>query len=104
LQGVANDVTDQRKDINQLDTKVTSAQGDIGNLKSDVAVNKHDIANVRTDVNDQGQRLSDLKVVVDETVVKVEEIDRKVLDLLGPISFFKFLKFKFIILCRWIFC
>lgn len=69
----------QRKDINQLDTRVTNTEGDVQIIKKDVHGNKVDIANVRKDVTAQGQQIHDLKLVVDETAAKVEELDRKVI-------------------------
>ncbi|XP_072164377.1 uncharacterized protein [Diadema setosum] len=57
LQSIGENLEGQREDIDTLD-------GD-------------EIRDVKSDVHDQGEKLEELKVVVDDTVKKVDEIDHK---------------------------
>ena len=47
-------------------------------LEDEVVVLNEGVADLKTEVVEQGERLGDLEVVVEETVDKVEEIDKKV--------------------------
>lgn len=78
LEKFVDEISEQRKDINHLDTRVTATEDNVDNLSKEVDQNKTDIKKVNKDVKKQGKQIDELKVVVDETVEKVDEIDHKV--------------------------
>jgi len=82
LEGVAQNVEQQDKDIKELDTRVATTDKKVDHLKKDVKMNTKDIKKVQTDVTKQGQKLDQLKEVVDVTVDKVEDLDHKVREAL----------------------
>ncbi|XP_071489580.1 uncharacterized protein [Diadema antillarum] len=77
LHGLSENVTEQREDIDKLDSRVTNTENDVKVLDETVKQQGDDIENVKNEVHEQGEKLEELKEVVDETVEKVEEIDRK---------------------------
>ncbi|XP_054770128.2 uncharacterized protein LOC129277962 [Lytechinus pictus] len=77
LQGLSEEVAEQREDIDNLDSRVTNNENEITRIDETVAQQGDEIQNVKNEVNEQGERLGELKEVVDETVEKVEEIDHK---------------------------
>ena len=78
LETIAQEMTEQREDIDDLDDRVTATDGKVDSLTGEVNENKVAVAGLREDVDEQGEKLADLEEVVEETVEKVEEIDHKV--------------------------
>ncbi|XP_071965604.1 uncharacterized protein [Antedon mediterranea] len=77
LEGLHENIVDQREDIEVLDTRVTNTENNVAEVTEKVEEQGREITAVKTDVAEQGQRLEELEEVVDETVVKVDEIDHK---------------------------
>ncbi|XP_071964883.1 uncharacterized protein [Antedon mediterranea] len=71
------EIIDQREDIEVLDTRVTATESNVAEVTENVEEQGMDITAVKTDVAEQGKALEELEDVVDETVVKVDEIDHK---------------------------
>jgi len=78
LEGVSQNIQEQQKEIDQLDSRVTGTEDDVKQLTAEVEDNKQEIADVKDDVKKQGEQLEELAEVVEETVEKVEELDHKV--------------------------
>ena len=78
LEGVSQNIQEQQKQIDEMDTRVSNAEDSVEQLSTDVQDNKKQISEVKDDVAKQEQRLEELIEVVEETVEKVEDLDHKV--------------------------
>ncbi|XP_050401057.2 uncharacterized protein LOC126817928 [Patella vulgata] len=79
LETLAVGIDQQQDDIENLDTRVTTNEITINTVTEEVGKQKEDIIGIKYEVNEQGQRINVLGEVVEETVLKVEEIDQKTL-------------------------
>ncbi|XP_033108907.1 uncharacterized protein LOC117110328 isoform X2 [Anneissia japonica] len=77
LEALHEDITEQRDDIDNLDSRVTTTEKNVTEVTEKVDKQGEEITAVQNDVATQGQKLEELEEVVDETVVKVDEIDHK---------------------------
>lgn len=77
LENLSTEVAEQREDLDDLDNRVTGNEKNIERLDNEVAEQGEKIENVQNEVNEQGERLGNLEVVVDDLIVKVDEIDHK---------------------------
>ncbi|XP_071965603.1 uncharacterized protein [Antedon mediterranea] len=77
LEGLHENIVDQREDIEVLDTRVTNTENNVAEVTEKVEEQGREITAVKTDVAEQGQKLEELEEVVDETVLKVDDIDHK---------------------------
>ncbi|XP_038072189.1 uncharacterized protein LOC119740824 [Patiria miniata] len=77
LEALADDVEDVKEDVQNLDDRVTETEENVDRLDKTVTEQGQEIDNVKNEVTEQGQRLGDLEELVDDTIVRVDEIDRK---------------------------
>ena len=71
-------VEEQKEDMENLDARVTSAENDVTILGQDVGKTMTAVHEIKGSVDQQETRLNELEDVVEETVEKVDEIDKKV--------------------------
>ena len=79
MENISKDVKGQKKNIVQMDTRVTSTEKNVTELGEQVDDTRRDVSGLRDDVDEQGERLVVVEGTVDETVTKVKEIDKKTL-------------------------
>ena len=80
-------MTEVQPDVTRLDEKVTNTEENVTNLAQEADMTKAKAAGLAGEVAEQGQHLEKLENVVEGTVEKVEEIDKKVHDLVVAKSY-----------------
>ncbi|CAD5120088.1 DgyrCDS8668 [Dimorphilus gyrociliatus] len=79
LETVANDVEEQREDIDNLDSRVTNNEDKIENLDNDVRETKEDVANVKQDVKETKERIDQIEYTIKGLDERVEELSHMTL-------------------------
>ncbi|CAD5120090.1 DgyrCDS8671 [Dimorphilus gyrociliatus] len=79
LANVANDVEEQREDIDNLDSRVTNNEDKIENLDNDVRETKEDVANVKQDVKETKERIDQIEYTIKGLDERVEELSHMTL-------------------------
>ncbi|CAD5120089.1 DgyrCDS8670 [Dimorphilus gyrociliatus] len=79
LENVANDVEEQREDIDNLDSRVTNNEDKIENLDNDVRETKEDVANVKQDVKETKERIDQIEYTIKGLDERVEELSHMTL-------------------------
>lgn len=78
LKGVADDVAEQKEELQDVDKRVTVAEQSLDDVKTDVRQLDSDVTQLQTNVTAQSERVEQLEEDVEEIGEKVEEIDKKV--------------------------
>ncbi|XP_071115734.1 uncharacterized protein [Haliotis cracherodii] len=80
LEVLSADMKGVKQEVGQLGEEVTSTGARVDNVQNDVTVQKQRVDRVEVRVDYQGRELRDLGGTVEDTVSKVEEIDKKTLN------------------------